>query len=65
MRFTGLHTKADIPSKAFQRLNKIAGPDNRSPVPNQDSPRREENDGKLVLNDYLEMKHNLLVFKGK
>ena len=24
MRFSGLHSKADIPSKAFQRLNKLA-----------------------------------------
>lgn len=60
MRFTGLHTKADIPSKAFQRLNKIAGPDNRSPVPSQDSPRRDENDGKLVFKDYLEIKYRLI-----
>ncbi|XP_053393080.1 trithorax group protein osa-like isoform X3 [Mercenaria mercenaria] len=41
MRFSGLHTKADIPSKAFQRLNKIAGPDNRNYAPNQENSRGE------------------------
>jgi len=39
MRFTGLHTKADIPSKAFQRLTKMAGPDNGTSV----TPKQEQN----------------------
>lgn len=45
MRFSGLHTKADIPSKAFRMLNKIAGTENDSP--NQES-ARDDNDGKMI-----------------
>ncbi|XP_059153464.1 nucleolar and coiled-body phosphoprotein 1-like isoform X3 [Physella acuta] len=34
MRFTGLHTKADIPSKAFGLLKKISSEDNSPPTQN-------------------------------
>lgn len=34
MRFTGLHTKADIPSKAFGLLQKISSEDNSPPTQN-------------------------------
>ncbi|KAL4240514.1 hypothetical protein ACF0H5_001305 [Mactra antiquata] len=42
MRFSGLHTKADIPSKAFKMLNKIAGQENAGPT--QEANTREDND---------------------
>jgi len=47
MRFTGLHTKADIPSKAFKMLNRIAGGgDDVSDGPNQPQNSQQQEDGK-------------------
>ncbi|XP_060568872.1 trithorax group protein osa-like isoform X4 [Ruditapes philippinarum] len=39
MRFSGLHTKADLPSKAFHRLNKMVGSDNLNTGSNQTNNR--------------------------
>ncbi|XP_052763668.1 trithorax group protein osa-like isoform X1 [Mya arenaria] len=52
MRFSGLHTKADIPSKAFHRLNRIAGGDSNtlSPTPNQNKQEEDDEDQNRVGN---------------
>lgn len=47
MRFSGFHTKADIPSKAFQRLTKMAGSDNSTNVtPKHEQNNKHDKDGK-------------------
>ena len=46
MRFSGLHTKADLPSKAFHRLNKMVGSDNQNAGSNQTNNRGNDENGK-------------------
>jgi hypothetical protein len=53
MRFSGLRTKADLPSKAFHRLNKMVCSDNLNTGSNQTTNRgSDENNGKNSTDDF-------------
>ena len=69
MRFTGLHSKADIPSKAFQRLNQLSINDDGQEVPagkeqNEPSGRFSSYRGEQIMMFLGIISEYVLVFHG-